>query len=152
MILKVATAEDLDILFADLRPMDIDTLERLGGLVRAREIVDLLMVNFPHQLFVTEEGKPVALWIALRKWDGCFELFGYTGNEAEKNKVGFYKACMRGCEYIRDILGAHKIECIVWGNYDRSIRWLKRLGFEKEGYCRQHGPDKSDATIMGRVM
>lgn len=152
MLLRVATPEDLDLLFDDLRPVDKETLEKFGGLIKSRETVDYLIEHFPHQLFVTEDGKPAALWIALRKWDGVFEIFGYTGNEAEKNRVGFYKACLRGCDYIRDILEAHKLECIVWGGYDRSVNWLKRLGFEQEGFMRCHGPDKSDATIMGRVL
>lgn len=151
MIMRPATAEDLDALFADLRDADRKTLTGFGGLGKAREIVDALMLHFPHQFFVTNDGRPAALWIGMRKWDGVFEIYGYTGKAVEENVVGFYKACQRGIQHIHEILGAHRIEALVWGDYRRSIRWLERLGFEQEGVLRHHGPDKSDATLMGRV-
>lgn len=152
MILRPATADDIDALFEDLRPHDKGVLEKFGGLALARDTVDRLMLSFPHQLFVTKDGKVAALWIGLRKWDGLIEIYGYTTNVAEENRVGFFRASNRALGYMKDILGAHKIECVVWNGYDRSIKWLERLGFEREGYMRHHGPDKTDAVMMGRVL
>ncbi len=152
MILRVSTPGDIDELFFDLREKDLEIIESMGGMVEARKVVDNLLEIFPHQVFITDDGRVAALWIMMRRWTGVIEVVAYTGNETEKNKVGFFKACVRGIDYIADHLYAHKIECLVWGDYYRSIKWLVRLGFQKEGFMRQHGPDKSDATMMGRVL
>lgn len=152
MILRASTPQDLDKLFADLRDIDKEVLERMGGIVQSRKVVDHLVTMFPSQIFVTDDGRVAALFIGLRKWEGLIEIIGYTGNAVEDNMVGFYKASLRGVQYLADVLEAHKVECIVWGDYDRSIKWLEKLGFEKEGLLRQHGPDKSNATLMGRIM
>jgi len=151
MRLRPATTADINELFANLREQDRKTLNAMGGLRQARQTVDALMDSFPHQLFETDDGRVAALWIGLRKWDGVIEIVGYTTEAAEENKAGFFKASMRGVNYIAEYLNAHKIECVVWGDYERSVRWLKRLGFEKEGYMKQHGPNKENATMMGRV-
>lgn len=152
MILRPSNPEDLDELFADLRDEDLEAIERMGGVANARAVVNQLIEAFPHQVFITEDGKVAALFIGLRKWDGVIEIIGYTSNAAEDNIFGFYKASIRGVDYLSSILGAHKVECIVWGGYQRSINWLQRLGFKQEGYLVKHGPDQSDATLMGRVM
>ena len=151
MRLRPATSKDIDELFANLRGQDRLTLNAMGGMLHARKTVDYLMTMFPHQLFETDDGRVAALWIGMRKWDGLIEIIGYTTNAAEENKAGFYKASIRGVNYIAEFLNAHKIECVVWGDYDRSVKWLKRLGFEKEGYMKHHGPNKENATMMGRV-
>lgn len=151
MILRTATTKDVDEVFENLRDQDRSVMEAQGGLADARKTVESLLQVFPHQIFEADDGRVAALWIALRKWDGVIEIAGYTTNAVEENMIGFYKASSRGLMYVADILKAHKIECIVWGDYERSVLWLERLGFEKEGYMKQHGPNKEDATLMGRV-
>jgi len=151
MFLRPADTQDLDFLFSDLRDEDRLSLESMGGVDVGRAAADELMKHFPHQLFVNDDGRVAALWIGIKKWDGLVEIIGYTGNAAEDEIVGFYKASLRGIGYFSEFLGAHKVECIVWAGYDRSVKWLERLGFEKEGYMKHHGPDKRDAIMMGRT-
>ena len=152
MLLRTIQDGDIDSLFDDLREEDQEVMERMGGTLEAKQAVNEMVKFFPTQVFESEDGRVAALWIGLRRWHGVMEIVAYTGNATEGNRVGFYRACTRGLKYIKDILNIHKIECIVWSDYQRSIHWLERLGFEKEGYMKQHGPDKTDATMMGKVL
>lgn len=152
MVLRAIQDGDIDKLFDDLRPEDRGVMERMGGLLPAKQAVMEMSKVFPTQIFETHDGRIAALWIVLRRWSGVAEIIGYTGNSAEDNMVGFYRANIRGIQYVKDILSIHKLECIVWGDYQRSILWLERLGFEREGYMKQHGPDKTDATMLGKVL
>ena len=151
MYLREATPEDIDELFANLREEDAKAIERMGSFNEARNVVDQLLGHFTHQLFMTEDHRVAGLWIGVQKYRGVVEIVGYTTTAAEDERIGFFRASQRGIAAIKEVMGAHKIECIVWDGYDKSIKWLQRLGFEIEGYSRQHGPDKSDATLMGRI-
>lgn len=150
MTLVETTEALIDELFADLREEDQTVLTRMGGVDSAKAAALKMTKMFTSQVFVTDDGRAAALWIAVQKWPGLVEIVCYSGNAVEDEKVGFYRACVRGIGYMKDVMDLHKIECTVWGDYSRSKLWLMRLGFEQEGYMKQHGPDKTDATMMGR--
>ena len=152
MQLVEATESLIDVLFDDLREEDMNVLSRMGGIESAKRSALQMTKMFTCQMFISERGIPAALWIGIQKWDGLIEIIAYTGNESETEKAGFYRACIRAIGYMKEVMNLHKIECIVWGDYERSKLWLKRLGFIVEGIKKQHGPDKTDATMLGRIL
>jgi len=151
MILREPTIEDISYIFDNLRTEDQETIDRLGGAHQMRLHVMQMTRTFPSQVFV-QGDTPVAIFIVLRRWEGVAEVCAYTTTDVEKYRIGFYRACIRGIDYCRDILGMHRLDAIVWGNYYRSIKWLLKLGFSVEGFRPKYGPDKEDATMLGRVM
>lgn len=142
---------DLDFLFYTLRDPDKHAIDRMGGRESCRKAVEEMVQYFPSQVIESDDGAIAALAIALRKWDGVVEIVAYTTTAVERNPIGFHKACIRGMAFAQEVLQLHKVECIVWEGYMRSVRWLERLGFSREGLLLAHGPDKSNAIAMGRV-
>lgn len=151
MILVAPEKRHLDELFANLRDEDLDVIDDMSDVVEARKTAEEMIKVFPSQVFVTDKGKVAALWILVIKWNGVAEIVAYTTNEVETNRVAFHKACLRGIDYAVDFYGLHRLQAYVWGDYVRSIKWLERLGFKVEGVMRQFGPNKVDATMLGRI-
>lgn len=66
-------------------------------------------------------------------------------------KVGFHRTITR---LIDDIIRAndlHRVQCYVHKDFEKSKKWVKRMGFEAEGLLKQFGQDKADYYIYARV-
>jgi hypothetical protein len=151
MLIRVPVDEDIREVFDNLREEDRAVLERMVGLEAAEKAVRHMVKHYPSQVFVADDGRTAALMIALSKWQGVAEIVAYTTTAVDDYRAGFYRTCLRGIGHLRTVMGLHKVEAMVWGDYQASINWLRHLGFEFEGRLRRHGPDGTDATLMGRI-
>lgn len=142
----------IDEVFGDLRDQDRNAIESLGGQEDLKKVVQAMAGFCISQAVLDTTGKAIALVFAVPKYKGVFEISAYTANGVEQNKIGFFKAILRMMADFQALGEAHKIECVVWHGYVRSIKWLEKIGFEIEGYAKQHGPDRSDAILMGRTL
>lgn len=57
------------------------------------------------------------------------------------------------CQYIDDVVSLHHLHRIETSCYDKPLyaRWMKFLGFQKEGVLRQAGFNKADLIMYGRL-
>ena len=44
-----------------------------------------------------------------------------------------------------------RLETMVDPTHAAAVRWITRLGFEREGTCRSYAPDGRDLDIYARV-
>lgn len=44
-----------------------------------------------------------------------------------------------------------RLQAHVFPNFANGVKLVERLGFEKEGRCRQHGPNGEDMDLYSRV-
>ena len=67
-------------------------------------------------------------------------------------KVSFHKAVKDYLEKIIESNNLHRVQCYVHKDFVVSQRWVKRLGFYREGLLKQFGSDKADYYIYARLI
>jgi len=50
-----------------------------------------------------------------------------------------------------DVTEFKRVEAFVDANFDAGHRWIKMLGFEREGYMRSFTPEGNDAVLYARI-
>lgn len=152
-MIMVVPFEDwhLDWLIPRLREHDWTMALRHGGEFHIRSLIEQMKPHAVIMSSITTDGEVAAIWIMQKKWNGVMTIHAYTGQAVDRNKVEFFKACIRGLETAESSMKLHRIEAVVWAGYDRSVKWLERLGFAQEGTMKKFGPDGLDAVLMARV-
>lgn len=136
-----------DLLQMELRERDIDMLasmdDWLGNIWE--------MKNRGYGYTIYHEEDVVAVAGVTRIVSGVAEIWTITGKLVEKYPKDFHKMCLRIIEEAFEIGGLHRLQCTAEVDYDRTIKWLERLGFEREGMLRNYTPDKRDMYIYSIV-
>lgn len=143
--------EHIDALVAGLRPIDAEVAERRGGIPALVDRLKTMMGYACMFTFLTSGGNVAAVFCITSKWTGVADIWAYTTNHVEANRIGFYRASRRGVDNIAESLNLHRVEAVVWDGYERSAKWLEHIGFKREAVLEKYGPDKESAIIMGKV-
>ena len=84
-------------------------------------------------------------------WEGVAEGWLLTADEIEQYPLAFHKLVRQFIAEAEDALDLHRIQIYVWSEFNKSIRWVKSLGFENEGLMRAFTTDKLDFYRMAKV-
>jgi len=82
---------------------------------------------------------------------GVAEIWAITGKLVDKYPKDFHKRCQEIISEAFEKAELHRLQCTAEVDYDRTIKWLERLGFEREGTLRSYTPDKKDMYIYSIV-
>lgn len=132
------------------------------------EIDDLLDIN-PHPLheikYVNEEsykeaaeqkgsvsifhdGSCIACMGIITLYEGRGYIWSIMGEDAGKHMVKIHKIATSLLEQIAPTM--RRIEAYVDCDFPQAIRWIKMLGFEKEGIMKNFNPNGTDASLWAR--
>jgi hypothetical protein len=84
-------------------------------------------------------------------WPGVGEGWSITTPLVTAHPVLFHFAMRRIMELLVRTMGLWRLEVAIQGDHYVSQRWIKRLGFEFEGFKQAYGPDGSDYVGFARV-
>ena len=160
--LGVADLDDLHAVFSDVRSMrywsrpafiDLDeTRAYLAAIDRGREQGDLLQWGIE----LIDEARVI----------GTTTLF-YINTEQQRAEIGYVlrsdywgqghaSAAMRSLlRYARDDMHLRRIEADVDPRNEASLRCIERLGFQREGLCRERwvvAGEMQDAVLLGLLL
>lgn len=136
--------EHIDLM--SLRPEEIQ-----GGTyeeVRAR-IVELASQS-AQVLTYTYEGRIIAVMGFMILWRGVLQGWVVPTIYVHTAPFSFAKTVKRFIEVLAKTFSCHRFQT---GSYadEFHIRWMKFLGFEKEGVSKQFTPDKKDYINYARL-
>lgn len=147
MRLTLADMKMDDLLYMELRDRDVDMLSSmddwLGNLWE--------MKSKGYGFTIYHEDDVVACIGVTKIVSGVSEVWAITGKLVEKYPKDFHKMCKRIIEYAFEIDNLHRLQCTAEVGYDRTIKWLERLGFEREGMLRNYTPDGKDMYIYSII-
>lgn len=83
----------------------------------------------------------------IHQWPGRAVAWALIAAEAGPHMVSIHKAVRRAM----DIFEARRIETAVATNFEQGHRWVKMLGFEREGTMRAYTPDGRDCDLYAMI-
>lgn len=142
MEFRTAIQEDLD--FVKANPFE--------GVVKD---YPYMQVPDDNTYTVIYEGSIVAVGGVQVRWEGN-GLF-WLILTADSKKGGIHG--VRALEAIRDKIeelikknNLHRAEASVRVGFEKAIKMIEYLGFQREGLMRQHCPDKGDSYLYSRII
>ena len=136
-----------DILQMTLRDRDRDMLACMEDWVG--NIWD--MKTKGHAYTICHKDEVVACVGVTRITTGVAEIWAITGTLVDKFPKDFHKLCLKIIEKAFENDKLHRLQCTAEVDYDRTIKWLERLGFEREGTLRNYTPDAKDMYLYSII-
>lgn len=99
-----------------------------------------------------EDGYVVGVCGAIEKWDGCFYLWAFATQYAQR--LAMAKEWLRFLRRFTDALmeeGARRIECTVIDGFEFAEKTVRSLGFEHEGIERNAGREGESRHYYARI-
>ena len=96
-------------------------------------------------------GEVVAVGGVVILWSGVGEAWAVTSSLAEKYFVGFHRATIKNLGRIIRKHRLHRLQATVHERHEKSLDWVKRLGFEREGVLQAYGPDGGNYFMYARL-
>jgi len=132
-----------DILAMKLRDRDRDMISTMDDWVGT--IWD--MMKRGHAYTIYHDQDVVACVGVISIVSGVAEIWAITGELVEKYPKDFHKQCMSIIAEAFEKGTLHRLQCIAEVDYERTIKWLERLGFEREATLQNYTPDQKDMYI-----
>jgi hypothetical protein len=87
-----------------------------------------------------------------RMWEGVGEAFSVMSKNAYKYPKALFSAFARNIETGITAGKYRRLQATVKADFGAGIRFLERLGFEREGLMRSWGLDGSDYYMYARIV
>ena len=84
-------------------------------------------------------------------WRGVAEVWMITTDLVSRYPKAFHQAIANGLEIAGHSMGLWRIQTAVHQNHLVSQKWLRRLGFNREGNMPGYGPDGATYIRMARL-
>lgn len=94
-----------------------------------------------------DDGNVVGCSGVIKQWDNRAIAWALLADWSGKHFVKVHKAVKR----FLDMTEFDRIEAFVDAEFEQGHRWVKMLGFEREGYMRKFNPDGRDAVLYARI-
>lgn len=98
-----------------------------------------------YTAFVGDE--PVACAGTMHAWEGRHMAWSFISEKAGPHMLGITRAVMRYLELKR----FRRVEAYVDPDFEAGHRWIKRLGFKREGLLEAFLPDGRSQVLYSRV-
>lgn len=84
-------------------------------------------------------------------WKGFGEIWMIPSIHVPKYPKASYATAVQFVNYNIEKLDLYRLQTTIRENDLKAIRWIERLGFQREGLMRCFGPDKGNHFIYARV-
>ena len=136
-----------DLLHMELRDRDLDMLTCMDDWVG--NIWEMKSKGYAYTIYHEED---VVACVGVTKIvSGMAEIWAITGKLVDKYPKDFHKISLTIIEEAFKIGNLHRLQCTAEVDYERTVKWLERLGFEREGTLRNYTPDGKDMYIYSII-
>ena len=105
----------------------------------------------PAITLINDLMEPVASAGMLCIWQGVGEFWMIPSTLVPKYKLSVWKEAKLFLADCVERFRLHRIQATVREKDETALRWIERLGFEKEGLMRCFGSNKENHFIYARV-
>jgi len=93
------------------------------------------------------EGRVLGCAGLVKQWENRAIAWSLLSSDIGNEFVRIHKAVYRFLE----LTDFDRVEAHVDANFDQGHRWIRMLGFEKEGYMKRFNPNGGDAVLYARL-
>ena len=97
------------------------------------------------------DGKIYLMFGFYPLWNGVAECWMLPCSYLDEKKLIFHKATLKCFLHIAFVLELWRMQCYVRTTNGQATKWIEMCYFNREGLCRQFGPDKNDYYLYGRL-
>jgi hypothetical protein len=133
-----------------VRPFDPEDLERLHPRPAGQHSEcpkTILTSAFTFLL----AGEPIAICGGFTFIPGVVHFWGLMSERITERPLDFHKKCLEILRWYEETQGVRRMQIEVSVDYDEGQRWVRALGFTKEGRLKAWLPDGTDVYLYGRV-
>ncbi len=105
----------------------------------------------PAITLLNDSFEVIACAGVLIPWEGFGEFWMIPGVLVPKYKKSVWKEAKLFIKDSRERFNLRRIQATIRENDQRAIRWIERLGFQKEGLLRCFGMDGENHFMYARV-
>lgn len=130
---------------ADIYDTDPNVLKRwrlLGENIKNMGIATTVWVN----------GEVLACVAVVRLYHGVGEVWTLASKRVNKHPLGYIKALRRGITIHMQVMNLWRLHGTIRADFEGAEKWVKTLGFEKEGLLKKYGPSGEDHIMFARVI
>lgn len=141
-------------------PLELEHLEMLGDPASEpglRERLDGARAYWPRVIesgtafSAFAEGRLLGCAGWVQAWPGVAEVWVWETPAIHDYPVAAHKLIQRAVRHLLNGRGYWRISCEVRAGNERGERWVRALGFEREGLLRKRAPDGADTLLYARV-
>ena len=132
-----------DLLQMTLRDRDLDMLSCMDDWVG--NVWEMKSKGYAYTIYHEEDV--VACVGVTTITAGVAEIWAITGTLVDKFPKDFHKLCLNIVEKAFAEGKLHRLQCTAEVDYDRTVKWLERLGFEREATLQNYTPDRKDMYL-----
>ena len=136
-----------DLLHMELRDRDVNLLAGMDDWLG--NIWEMKKRGYVYTIY--HEDEVVACVGVTKIVSGVAEIWAITGKLVEKYPKDFHKLCIKIIKEAFKKDNLRRLQCTAETDYDRTIKWLERLGFEREGTLRNYTCDGKDMYIYSII-
>ena len=105
----------------------------------------------PSITLINDLMEPVASAGVVCVWDGLGEFWMVPGKKVPKYSLSVFKEAKRFIDYAMSRYQFNRVQATAREKDARAIRWIERLGFERECLMKCFGPDGENHYLYARV-
>ena len=98
-----------------------------------------------------ENGNPLGALGAWPAWCGVAVVWAVLSDELIARPTALCKGARHWIEYIAEREGIHRLQTMLEPGKDGSLRWIRWLGFEREGLMERASPEGTDLWLYARI-
>lgn len=148
---KKANEVDVSDALANLRDIDAKIWAPFNALEAVRRFFSL----GPAYTITSENGLVAVIGLAMER-PGVGYVWMLTTDNIDKTTLSDKLMLTRAADYYMNAVavafGLRRIEAHVHPDHAKSLRWVKALGFQKEGLIRRYAPDGQDYFLLSRMV
>jgi hypothetical protein len=98
-----------------------------------------------------ENGDALGVIGAWPAWGGVAVVWAVLSDELIARPMTLCKGARHWIEYLAEREGIHRLQTMIEPGKDGSLRWIRWLGFEREGLMERASPRGTDLWLYARV-
>jgi hypothetical protein len=84
-------------------------------------------------------------------WRGVGEAWAIPSTEVEKHPLAFHRVIKKMIDIIQQNKNLHRVQASINEDHEKSHKWVKALGFKREGKMNGYGPNGENFIRYARV-
>ena len=84
-------------------------------------------------------------------WKGVGEAWAVPSVAVKQHPLAFHRAVKMMLNMIQDNKKLHRVQAAVLEDFPKGHKWIKSLGFKREGKMRAYGPNGENYIRYARI-
>jgi len=132
-----------------------DRIEPFGGregLYNIEQALEVAASNSDMLVFTLLDGeKVISIYGTMRLWPGVGEAFTIMCKDIHRYGRALYEFAFATVRIVFNSMSLIRLQCTVAVGFDKGVKFIEGIGFEREGILRKWSPDGKDVYMYAKL-